>query len=298
MENILRFETVSRYNEYNNQKTLYPLVSVIDYSKADPSNDSWMFFGLYSVVLKDVDCGDIRYGKLNYDYQKGTLVFFTPGQIIGYESHGEYHQPKGMGLVFHPDLLHGTHLGKHMKDYSFFTYQSNEALHLSEDEKGIVMDCFSKIKFELEHAIDKHSKNIIVSNIELFLNHVNRFYDRQFILRERVNSGILVSFEKLLDDYFDSENPSAIGLPAVCWCASQLNLSSNYFGDLVKKHTGKSAQEYIQSKVIEVAKSKIYDSEKSLSQIANEMGFRYPSSFTRFFKQHVGFTPNEFRNLN
>ena len=233
-----------------------------------------------------------------YDYQEGTLVFISPGQIVEVEDFGQNFQPKGYALVFHPDLIHGTSLGRHIQDYSFFGYQSNEALHLSERERKIVLDCFSKIEYELEHAIDKHSKRLIVSNIEMVLNYCVRFYDRQFITRDNVHKGILERFENLLNEYFQSEKPQTIGLPSVAYCASELNLSANYFGDLIKKETGKTAQEYIQSKVIDVAKEKIFDQSKSVSQIAYELGFKYPQHFTRLFKQRVGQSPNEYRSLN
>jgi AraC-like DNA-binding protein len=208
------------------------------------------------------------------------------------------YQPKGYALIFHADLIHGTSLGRHINEYSFFSYEAREALHVSERERGIVMDCFSKIEYELQHAIDKHSKKLIASNIELFLNYCQRFYDRQFITRENVHKGIMERFEHLLNDYFTSDKTETIGLPAVAWCAGELNLSSNYFGDLVKKETGKSAQEYIQSKIIDLAKEKMFDPNKSINQIAMELGFKYPAHFTRFFKQKVGHTPNQYRALN
>jgi AraC-like DNA-binding protein len=298
MDNIRRFETISDYNAFNNNETLHPLVSVVDLSKANPRQGSRMYFGFYTIFLKDVKCGDLVYGRHTYDYQEGTLVFLAPGQIAGVKSNGETYQPKGYALVFHPDLIHGTSLGKHIQDYTFFGYQSNEALHLSERERKMVLDCFSKIQYELEHAIDKHSKGLILSNIELFLNYCIRFYDRQFITRDNVLKGILERFENLLNGYFQTDKPQAIGLPSVAYCASELNLSANYFGDLVKKETGKTAQEYIQAKVIDVAKEKVFDQSKSVSQIAYELGFKYPQHFTRLFKQRVGQSPNEYRMLN
>lgn len=296
MNNLRRFETVNDYNVFNNKETLHPLVSVIDLSKASPRQFTNMYFGLYAIFLKDVKCGDLRYGRHIYDYQEGTLVFIAPGQVISVENIGEMYQPKGYVLVFHPDLIHGTSLGRHIQDYTFFGYESNEALHVSERERKIVLDCFSKIEYELEHAIDKHSKRLIVSNIETLLNYCIRFYDRQFITRENVHKGVLERFEHLLNGYFHSEKPHSLGLPSVAWCAGELNLSSGYFGDLIKKETGKTAQEYIQAKVIDVAKERIYDHSKSVSEIAYELGFKYPQHFTRFFKQHVGNTPNEYRS--
>lgn len=298
MDNIRRFETINDYNVFNNNETLHPLVSVVDLSKANPRQGSKMYFGFYTIFLKDVKCGDLVYGKQTYDYQEGTLVFLAPGQIAGVNSNGETYQPKGYALTFHADLVHGTSLGKHIHDYTFFGYQSNEALHLSERERNIVLECFSKIEYELEHAIDKHSKTLIVSNIELFLNYCTRFYDRQFITREEVHHGILGRFEKLLNEYFKTDKPQTVGLPSVAHCADELHLSAGYFGDVIKKETGKTAQEYIQAKLMDLAKEKVFDTNKSISEIAYELGFKYPQHFTRLFKQKVGVTPNEYRLLN
>lgn len=298
MDNQRRFNTISEYNAFNNNETKHPLVSIVDLSKADPRQGSSMYFGFYTIFLKDVKCGDLVYGRNTYDYQEGTLVFLAPGQVAGINSNGETYQPKGYALVFHPDLILGTPLAKHIQDYTFFAYQSNEALHLSERERKLVLDCFSKIEYELEHAIDKHSKRLIVSNIELFLEYCVRFYDRQFITRDHVHRGVLERFENLLNDYFQSEKPQTIGLPSVAYCAGEMNLSPNYFGDLVKKETGKTAQEYIQSKLIDIAKEKIFDTSKTVSQVAFELGFKYPQHFSRLFKQRVGYSPLEFRTLN
>ena len=298
MDILRRFETVRDYNAFNNNETLHPLVSVVDLSKASPRQGSRMYFGFYTVFLKDVKCGDLVYGRHTYDYQEGTLVFLAPGQVAGMNSNGETYQPKGHALVFHADLIHGTALGRHIQDYTFFSYESKEALHLSERERKIVLDCFSKIEYELEHSIDKHSKRLIVSNIELFLNYCIRFYDRQFITREIAHKGVLEKFEHLLNDYFQTEKIQAIGLPSVAYFARELNLSASYFGDLVKKETGKTAQEYIQSKVIDIAKERIFDHSKSVSQIAYDLGFKYPQHFIRLFKQRVGHTPSEYRALN
>lgn len=295
MENLIKFETISDYNAFNNNETLHPLVSVVHMERAAQRKAAGMYFGFYTIFLKEVKCGDLRYGKNTYDYQEGTLVFIAPGQVVTVDHPGEAYQPRGYALVFHPDLIHGTPLGNHIQDYTFFGYQSNEALHVSERERKIVLDCFSKIEYELDHAIDKHSKKLIVDNIELFLNYCVRFYDRQFITRDNVHQGILERFEKLLNDFFTSDKPQSVGLPSVAYCAGELNLSANYFGDLIKKETGKSAQEYIQMKVIDVAKERIFDLGKSVSEIAYELGFKYPQHFTRLFKQKVGSTPKEYR---
>ncbi|MFT3822748.1 MAG: helix-turn-helix domain-containing protein [Chitinophagaceae bacterium] len=303
MNETVYFNSVNDYNTSCGQQTLHPLVSILDLSKCPPRK--WkagtrvkMNFGVYGIFLKDVVCGDIRYGRNYYDYQEGTLVFIGPGQAwdVEYETSG--YQPQGHVLIFHPDLIHGTSLGKTIQDYKFFSYQMNEALHLSEKERQIILDCFSKIQLELQQSIDKHSRKLIASNIELFLNYCDRFYDRQFITRDNVNRGILENLEALLNDYFASDKPQNAGLPSVAYCADVLHLSANYFGDLVKKETGKSAQEYIQNKVIDAAKEKIFDANKSVSEVAYELGFKYPQHFTRLFKQKTGMTPVEYRRLN
>lgn len=298
MSQLYRFNTVSDYNDFNNHDTPHPLVNVIDFSKAEVRTGKKMYFGLYCIVLKDVECGNITYGRNTYDYQKGTLVFISPGQVIDVQNKTEPYQPMGHGLVFHPDLIHGTSLGKNLSDYSFFSYNTSEALHLSENERKTILDCFSKINFELQQSIDKHSKRLITSNIELFLNYCERFYDRQFITRENANQGILEKFEDLLNDYFVSEKPQSIGLPSVAYFAENCHLSANYFGDLIKKETGKTAQEHIQLKVIDIAKERIFDPEKSISQIAYELGFSYPQHFSRMFKERVGSSPSEYRQMN
>lgn len=295
---MISFETISDYNDFNNHETLHPLVSVIDFSKAEVRTGKIMYFGLYCIFLKDVKCGDIIYGRNYYDYQKGTLVFVSPGQVVDVANKTEPYQPMGHGLVFHPDLLNGTSLGKTINSYNFFSYQTNEALHLSDKERLLVLNLFSKIKSELELNVDKHSKKLIATNIELLLSYCERFYDRQFITREDVNKGILERLETLLNNYFQSRQTQNFGLPSVAYCAEQLNLSANYFGDLIKKETGKSAQEYIQNKVIEIAKERIFDTNKSISEVAYELGFKYPQHFNRLFKQKVGFTPNDYRNMN
>lgn len=298
MEKVLKIDTIGQYSALNNNETLHPLVNIVDLSKADKRQNRKSNYGFYAVFLKEVKCGDLHYGCNYYDYEEGTLVFVGPGQVIGVENNGELYQPKGHALVFHPDLTKGTSLGRHMADYNFFSYEVHEALHLSESERNLIFDCYEKIKQELSRSIDKHSRTLIVSNIELLLNYCVRFYDRQFITREHVNKGVLQKFEELLNDYFNSDKPREIGLPSVSYCADQLNLSANYFGDLIKKDTGKSAQEYIQLKLMDIAKEKIFDASKSVSEIAYELGFKYPQHFSRSFKQHVGVSPNEYRNLN
>lgn len=296
MEKILRIDTVSEHDAFYHKENLHPLVSILDFDGRVPEiYASKMNFGFYAVYLKEVRCGDMKYGKHTYDYQDKTLVFVAPGQIINVDINKDY-KPQGYALLFHPDLIRGTALGKHIEDYTFFTYESKEALHLSERERKIVLDCFDKIKYELERGTDRHSRMLIASNIELFLNYCIRFYDRQFISRSDANKDLLEGFEKLLNDYYQSDKPPTIGLPSVTYCAEQLNLSTNYFGDLIKKETGKTALEYIKLKVTDLAKQKILENKKTFSEIAYELGFKYPQHFTRLFKQRVGATPNEYKS--
>jgi AraC family transcriptional regulator, transcriptional activator of pobA len=296
MEQIVKLDSIAAYNKMRGVETLHPLISMLDLSKALPMPAQTFNFGLYAIYLKELECGELKYGRNTYDYQEGTLVFIAPGQVLGVQPKVTTFEPKGWALLFHPDLIKGTPLGKIIDEYSFFSYDVNEALHLSDQERQIVLDCFSKIQYELRQSIDKHSKKLISANIELFLNYCIRFYDRQFITRENVNKGTAERFESLLTDYF--KQPQIDGLPTVNWCAEQLHLSTNYFGDLIKKETGKTALEYIQLKLIDLAKERMYDSSKSVSEIAYELGFKYPSHFTRLFKQKVGYSPVEYRSMN
>jgi AraC family transcriptional activator of pobA len=298
MEDIVKIGSIAQYNNLRGLTTKHPLVAVINLSKAQPMPARSFNFGLYVIGLKELHGDQLRYGRRHYDYQEGSLVFVAPGQVLGVEPGVEPMAPKGWTLLFHPDLINGTPLGKRIQDYSFFSYDVIEALHLSDKEKRIVLDCFSKIEYELDQNIDKHSKGLIASNIELLLNYCIRFYDRQFITRDDANKGILERFEYLLKSYFSSDKPQNEGLPSVAYCAEALRLSPNYFGDLVKKETGRSAQEYIQSKVMDVAKERMLDMNKSVSEIAYELGFKYPQHFTRLFKQKAGVTPNDYRMMN
>lgn len=298
MEKIIKIESVSQFNKDRGQKTPHPLVSVLDNSLSKPVQEARFISDLYIIFLKDEKCGELKYGRNHYDYEEGTLLFIAPGQVFGFGETGAMVQPTGWTLVFHPDLIRGTHLGRRINEYSFFSYDANEALHLSDPERKVMLECFDKIQYELANRIDKHSRTLIVSYIELFLNYCVRFYDRQFLTREHSHKDVLTRFENLLDDYFQSDRPQILGLPSVGYCAGQMNLSPKYFGDLVKKETGKTAQEYIQLKLIDIAKEKIFDTSKSVSEVAYELGFKYPSHFTRMFKQQVGQAPNAYRRAD
>jgi len=292
---MLIFDSVKKYNETFNNQTMHPLISVVDLSKSDILERSKFTVGFYAIIIKESKCGDLRYGNHYYDYDKGTIVFFAPGQVITNEPEGELHQPYGIALIFHPDIIKGTTLGKQIHEYSFFSYQSYEALHVSEKERALVDICLANVEAEIKQNIDKHSRMLIVANIELLLKYCSRFYDRQFITRAHVNYGIVEQFEELLNDYLLGEKLKLKGIPSVAYFADELHLSANYFGDLIKKETGKTALEYMQLKLLDLAKERIFDTSKSLSEISYELGFKYPQHFTRFFKQKVGVTPNDYR---
>lgn len=300
MDKIVNITTVSDYNAHWGLENRHPLVNVLEGSQiTHPIPNCRKNFGLYVIFLKDVLCADyLKYGRQEYDYQENTLVFVSPGQVFGHPADGSTYQTKGWCLYFSPDLLRGTPLGRHVKEYSFFSYDVHEALHLSLQERETIIDCLKKIDDEINNGTDKHSNAIIASAIELLLNYCTRFYDRQFITRKRANKDLLARFEELLDGYFSSDKPQSYGTPTVAYFAEQLHLSANYFGDLIKKETGKSAKEYVQQKIMDTAKELLADRERSVSEIAYALGYQYPQYFSRAFKKAVGCTPNEFRSLN
>ena len=280
-QEIINMDSVQDYNENLGVETLHPLVSVVDMSELAEIRHSLKRFGFYAVFLKQLDCGTIMYGRSGYDYREGTLMCVAPGQIAGANDGGVSKHPKGWILMFHPDLLKGTSLASKMRDYSFFSYTSNEALHTSERERQTIIGCMREIREELQHPIDKHSKRIIASNIELLLNHCIRFYDRQFVTREEINHDVL-----------------KLGLPTVAWFADKLHLSPNYFGDLVKRELGISAQEYIQRHIIEQAKYLLVNERMTVSQAAYALGYKYPNHLSRVFKHATGISPNEYKSKN
>lgn len=302
MSTVATVASIHDYHVSIQQPTRHPLVSVIDFSQVAPlprpPQVQALRFGFYGVFLKEAANCTLRYGRHTYDFQGGTLVFVAPGQVVSMEEDGPDYQPQGHALLFHSDLLRGTSLGAVMEEYTFFSYAVREALHLSEQEKHIVLDCFGKITYEVQHALDRHSKRLLVANIELFLNYCVRFYDRQFISREVANTAVIEKVERLLGTYFASDKPQIDGLPTVSWLAGELHLSANYLGDLLKKETGKTALDYIHAKLLALAKEKLFAPSKSVSEVAYELGFKYPQHFTRFFKQQVGQSPQHYRSLN
>lgn len=296
MQDIIKLDSIDQYNQLYGLETQHPQIAVVDLSKATRIPTHFTInYGVYALFLKQTKCGDLRYGKQPYDYQEGTVTSFAPGQIVEVVM-TEQTPPKSLGLLFHPDFIQGASLGKEIRHYSFFSYASNEALHLSDEEKEIFQDCLNKIKSELTQPVDKHSKRLICKNIELLLDYCMRFYDRQFDTRSFVNRGILGKFEEQLDAYYQGDQPQISGLPTVKYFADQFHLSPNYFGDLIKKETGRTAQEYIQNKILSVAKEEIMRLDLTISEISYRLGFQQPQHLTRLFKKTMGCTPKEFRS--
>ena len=296
-DKVIRIDNISEYNRSLGMETRHPLVTVVDLAKAAPGSiapEATYMYGVYALFLKNSYCGDITYGRQPYDYQEGTVASYAPGQTIHVKGRpGTKHN--SVGLLFHPDLIVGTELGRTISNYRFFSYAVNEALHLSEEERGIFLDCLGNISTELQHSIDNHSRGLICRNIQLLLDYCMRFYERQFITRENVNRDVLVRFERLLDEYFDGRNAQLKGLPSVKYFAENCFLSPNYFGDLVKKETGRTPQEYIQQKVVALAKDRLAASDAPVGEVAESLGFLYSQHFNRFFKRNVGQTPSEYR---
>lgn len=301
MNEIVKIENISQlYEMMYQEKPLHPLIGVIDFSKHNirDYNEMRVSLGFYCVMFKNLCPGAMRYGRNYYDFQEGTLFFTAPNQVIAMENLDETEDVYGWALIFHPDLIRGTSLSTKMKDYSFFSYDLYEALHLSVQEQQKLGSIIKDIKSELKLNIDKHSKTLVVSSIELLLNFCNRYYDRQFITRTVKNKDIISDFDRLLKSYFESDELQNLGFPSVKYFAEQLHFSPNYLSDLLKKETGKNGTEHIQYHVIELAKNKLLSSSVSVNEIAYELGFEYPQYFSKMFKKNSGMTPVEYRKLN
>jgi AraC-like DNA-binding protein len=295
MENILEMPSVKDYNDNLGVTTLHPLVSVVDMSELECIRHSLKRFGFYCIILKHLGCGDVAYGRSAYDYNDGSLVFVAPNQMAGANDGKISYNTKGWILMFHPDLLRNTYLEHSMNRYTFFDYSSNEALHLSEQEREIIIGYLCNIRRELHHPTDDYTNRNIILNIEALLNNCMRFYERQFISRKNENNKIMEQLTYLLEEYLLSGKSQQYGLPTVAWCADNLHLSSNYFGDLVKKYSGRTAQEYIKSTIVDYAKLLLANNTYQVNEIAYKLGFKYPQHFSRLFKHIEGISPSQYR---
>jgi len=302
MKPIVNLKSISEINKFVQQGSVnHPLVAVIDFSKVDEyvEEGTRICCDFYSIMFKNYCANGLRYGKQTYDFQEGSLICIAPKQVMTMDNEIEKRDDMmGWGLFFHPDLIRNTSLATKIKEYTFFSYETSEALHLSEKEKQILYDCVLKIQNELQENIDNHSQTLIVSNIELLLNYCSRYYGRQFITRKSANKDVVSKIETLIKDYFNSEDLKKIGIPTVKYLADEVHLSPNYLTDLLKKETGMNAQDHIHYFLIEEAKNILLNTNNSVGEIAYSLGFEYPQYFSKLFKQKTGSTPIEYRNLN
>ena len=300
MSNIIRIENISQLHQLMQYpKPKHPLVSVIDLSTIEYSQEligTKMASAHYSIALKSKTATTILYGRGHYDFEDGTLLAFAPDQVIGIDEQINKGEMEGWALYFHPDLIRSYPLQNKMKQFGFFSYSTHEALHLSEKEKSNLTDIIKKIEEEYHQNIDEYSQDVLVGQIDVLLSYVQRYYSRQFITRKHQHSDTIASFEQLIEDYINSDQLKHLGTPSVSWCANQLNLSANYLGDLLKKETGQPPKEYIQQQIIELAKTRLIGSNKTVAEIAHELGYEYPYYFGRIFKKKTGTTPLEYRN--
>lgn len=298
-DKIIQLNSIKSYNDLYGLDTLHPLISIVNLTKAKHIvNHVKMNYGIYALYLKcNLACA-IQYGRKVYDYQEGTIVCFAPGQVGEVNTVEDEIKPEVYGIIFDPSLIKGTHLGNQIAKYPFFSYDITESLHLSEIERKVIMLCLETIQLELEHESDPHSKSLLIKNLDLLLNYCQRFYERQFITREENNRDILQQFEKYSIEYFERQQTAPKKLPSVKYFADKCCLSANYFGDLIKKETGKTAQEYIQQMILGKAKSYILETSLSMSEISDKLGFKHSQHFGRFFKKHTGLTPTEFRKTS
>lgn len=288
------FNTIQEFNDTYGFETLHPLVSVGRFDKPIKVEECMVHYGLYALFLKENKGCKISYGRTPYDFDEMTVTSFAPGQNIHVEPNPDVEAPKWTALVFHPDFLARTQLGRQMSRYEFFNYTSSEALHLSAGEVEIFHGVLNMIKQEMQHAIDKHTRELIISNIELLLNYCLRFYDRQFITREEINHTVVKKFETLLNDYI-ANKAELEGFPTVAYFADKCCYSVGYFGELIKTEVGRTAQDFIADHIMKAAKELLSDETLNVTQVSMRLGFEYPQHFIRFFKRHTGKTPTEYR---
>lgn len=275
---------------------LHPLIALIDYNDVSiemfPKGQK-ISLDFYKISFKPTFKGQIKYGQGYYDFEEGGLAFLKPKQVVIPPEDTENYE--GSVLYFHSDFIRNYPLGNIINQYGFFSYDVSEALFLSAKEKEIIVHLFASIANELNTNIDKFSQDVLVSQIELLLNYSNRFYDRQFITRKAVNHDIITSLDKLLNDYYEEENSLKDGLPSVKYISTQLKLSQRYLSDMLRSLTGLNTQQYIQNAIIEKAKEKLSTTNLSVSEIAYELGFEHPQSFSKLFKNRTQFSPLEYR---
>ena len=278
-------------------KPQHPLVSVIDLEKITCIDESIksVIYNFYSICIKKNFKGKMKYGQNYYDFDEGIMTFFSPGQIISTELTDNL-SLYGIWLIVHPDFIRNYSLSKNIKEYGYFSYAVNEALHLSEKEEALVTSIMQQIEQEYYSAIDNYSQDVIISQIELLLNYSNRFYNRQFITRKNANNDLLINLEAILTDYFNSEKVRELGLPTVQYISERLNISPNYLSDMLRTLTGQSTQQHIHDKLIEKAKERLTTTSLSVSEIAYQLGFEYPQSFNKLFKSKTDVSPLEFRH--
>ena len=293
----IHLNTIQDFNDYNGMETLHPLVSVLHVDSTEHIQKCVMHYGLYALYLKETKGCKLSYGRTPYDFDEMTVTSFAPGQVVTVEPNPDVPFAKYTTLAFHPDLLNRTPLAELMNRYEFFGYNSTEALHLSAQEVEVFQGVLSMIEQELHHAIDRHTRELIVSNIELLLNYCLRFYDRQFITREEVNHGVVRQFIALLDDYI-ATHAQRDGLPSVAWFADKCCLSTGYFGTLVKTETGRAARDIIADRLLDHARRLLNDETLTVAMVSNRLGFDYPQHFVRFFKAHTGMTPSAYRRAS
>ena len=294
MSKILKVNKPSDYSSWVGQTDPHELVSVIDYSNVAPLRMSLNRYEVYGLFLMgDDDSFDLIYGAGQYDYSAGTLICVAPGQLGGKEDTGESVYLTGWAVLFHPDLLQGTGLERDIHSFSFFEYRVSEALHMTPEERDIMIALMRQVQHELQFPSDHKQNRIIVGFINLLLRYSQRFYDRQFVTRKVINNDVLTRFEQLLHDYFENGRQLESGIPTVQYCAEKLCMSPNYLSDLMKKTTGETAGAYIKHYVIQLAKNRLFSGMKS-SEVAYSLGFDYPQHFARMFKNLEGITPSEY----
>lgn len=295
MSKILKVTKPSDYSAWVGQAAPHDMVSVINYAEASPVRYSLNSYDVYGLFLQGKEAEmDLVYGTGKYDYSEGTLICVAPGQLGGKEDNGELVHLTGWAVLFHPDILQGTALEKNIKQFSFFDYRINEALHMTAEERDVIVSLMRQLEQELKFPADKQQNSIIVGFINLLLRYAQRFYNRQFITRTIANNDILSRFESLLHDYFDNDRQLSEGLPTVQMCSERLFMSPNYLSDVIKKTTGDTANHYIKRFVIQLAKNRLMAGLSS-SEVAYSLGFDYPQHFARTFKKMTGLTPTDYR---